>query len=233
MELIDLADHAGDEARYDRYLAKLCDELEFDYASYATANPLTGDVLGYATYPDEWKRHYGQSQMHEVDPTLYTSARSIAPVDWSRFRRDRNFNRVFDDAGEFGISKRGLTVPIRGPFGDCGLLSVTRDCGDTEWLQLKQKVIGNLQVAAVHIHDSVIQSGTLIAALGHQALSQREVEILQWCAMGKMQQDIADILTISHRTVEVHLRSARTKLRALTTAQAVGRGIALGMIEPG
>ncbi|PKP61675.1 MAG: LuxR family transcriptional regulator, partial [Alphaproteobacteria bacterium HGW-Alphaproteobacteria-8] len=49
----------------------------------------------------------------------------------------------------------------------------------------------------------------------------------------KSQQDIADILAISHRTVEVHLRSARHKLYALTTAQAVGRAISLGLIYPG
>ena len=64
-------------------------------------------------------------------------------------------------------------------------------------------------------------------------MSMREREILQWTAEGKSQQDIADILTISHRTVEVHLRSARHKLYALTTAQAVGRAISMGLIYPG
>lgn len=233
MQLIDLADLADDKDRYDKYLVRLCEEMEFDYASYATANPATGDVLGYATYPDEWKIHYGKQGLHKVDPTLYTSARSIAPVDWSRFRRDASFEAVFKDSMDFGISKRGLTVPIRGPFGDCGLLSVTRDCSDAEWGSLKRKVMGELQMAAVHIHDSVAHSGLLISALGRQHLSTREIEILQWCAMGKQQQDIGDILSISHRTVEVHLRSARTKLGALTTPQAVGRGIAVGIIEPG
>jgi DNA-binding CsgD family transcriptional regulator len=38
-------------------------------------------------------------------------------------------------------------------------------------------------------------------------------------------------LSISARTVEVHLRSAREKLGALTTSQAVGRAIRLGLIH--
>jgi DNA-binding CsgD family transcriptional regulator len=63
-------------------------------------------------------------------------------------------------------------------------------------------------------------------------LSTREKEIMQWIAAGKSQQDIGDILNISHRTVEVHLRSARQKLHALTTPQAVGRAINLGLIYP-
>jgi DNA-binding CsgD family transcriptional regulator len=75
-------------------------------------------------------------------------------------------------------------------------------------------------------------SDVLSRALRHPALSTREIEILQWTAAGKSQQDIGDILGISYRTVEVHLRSARSKLFALTTPQAVGRAIGLGLITP-
>ncbi|ETX30667.1 LuxR family transcriptional regulator [Roseivivax isoporae] len=233
MKLIDLAELPGDTERFDKYLHRLCDELEFDFASYAVSHPLTNDVQGYHTYPEAWKEHYGRSGYHTIDPTIYQSMRSVAPVDWSRFRRDENFSSVFNDASEFGISPRGLTVPIRGPLGECGLLSVTRNCVDREWDMLKSKVMGNLQTAAVHIHDHVVQSRQMASLLGASQLSTREVEILQWCAMGKTQQDIAAILGISHRTVEVHLRSSRTKLSALTTAQAVGRALVCGVIEPG
>jgi len=170
--------------------------------------------------------------MHRFDPTLYEAVRSIAPVDWGRFADDDKFRAVFYDARDFGITNRGLTVPIRGPYGECGLLSVTRDCGDAEWKKLKRAVIGDLQVAAVHMHDNVMRSGVLQSALRRPALSTRELQILQWAAAGKSQQDIGDILSISHRTVEVHLRSGREKLSALTTAQAVGRAIGLGLIYP-
>jgi len=98
---------------------------------------------------------------------------------------------------------------------------------------LKPTIMRDLQIAAVHLHDSVMQSDQLIRALRFPALSGREREILQWVAAGKSQIDVADILMISHRTVEVHLRSAREKLRALTTAQAVGRAVSLGLIQPG
>jgi DNA-binding CsgD family transcriptional regulator len=64
-------------------------------------------------------------------------------------------------------------------------------------------------------------------------LSSREIEILQWVAAGKSQQDIGDILLISSRTVEVHLRSTREKLCTISTAQAVGRAVSLGLIQPG
>ncbi len=233
MNLIDLSTVPNTDDNFTSFLTDLCESFEFEYASYATAHPITGDVQGYATYPDRWKLHYGERGMHRVDPTLYQSARSIAPVDWARFKDHPHFKSVFNDAREFGISSRGLTVPVRGPYGECGLLSVTRDCNDGEWKKLKRKVMGDLQFAAVHMHDNVMRSGVLHQSLHHPTLSRRELQILQWVAAGKSQQDIGDILSISHRTVEVHLRSSRQKLCTLTTAQAVGRAIGLGMISPG
>lgn len=233
MKLIDLAAVDQKETTASEIIDSVCDLLGFDFASYATMNPIHGDVQGYANYPEEWKHHYARQGFHHLDPTLYQAALSVAPVDWGRFNHDDKFNTVFRDASDFGITDRGLTVPIRGPYGECGLLSVTRDCSDREWESQIKDVMGELQMAAVHIHDTVMRSGLLAKALYLPPLSSREKEILQWVAEGKSQQDIGDILSISHRTVEVHMRSGRDKLGALTTAQAVGRAISLGLIYPG
>jgi DNA-binding CsgD family transcriptional regulator len=233
VKLVDLSSVKDVPDKVGAWLDGLCDSLEFDFASYATTNPVSGDVQGYANYPDPWKEHYAKQGFHRFDPTLYKSALSIAPVDWGRFDQDDKFKRVFRDAGDFGITNRGITVPVRGPYGECGLLSVTRDCKPEEWAKLSAHVMGELQMAAVHIHDNVMRSGVLAKSLLRLALSSRENEILQWVAVGKSQQDIGDILSISHRTVEVHLRSGREKLGALTTTQAVGRAIGLGLILPG
>ena len=214
------------------FIEQVCDALEMDYGSYASVNPVTGAVVGYANYPDDWKSHYMTQNLHRVDPTLHKAGLSIAPVDWKRFDRDVKFKSVFFAAEDFGITSRGLTVPIRGPYGDRGLLSVTRSCSSEEWERLKQHVMGDLQTAAVHLHDSVMRSNSLAGVMGYSALSSREKEALQWVAAGKTQPEIGDILSISHRTVEIHLRSAREKLGALTTVQAVGRAIGIGLIHP-
>ncbi|PWE30600.1 LuxR family transcriptional regulator [Maritimibacter sp. 55A14] len=214
------------------FIGQLCERLELDYASYATLNPVSGTVQGYANYPDQWKLHYMSHEMHRFDPTLHMSARSIAPVDWSRFRKDDKFHAVFGAASDFGISAQGLSVPVRGPFGDCGLLNVTRDCSAEEWGKLLRHIASDLQTSAVHIHDAIMRSDVLMRSLRLPKLSSRETEILQWTAAGKTQTEIGDILSISYRTVEVHLRSAREKLGALSTSQAVGRAIGLGFIRP-
>jgi len=232
MDLIDLGAGPAHDARFTDFLDQVCDRFEMDYAAYAGTNPLGDALHGYVSYPDAWKLHYVRRGFHRIDPTLHRASRSIAPVDWRRLKHDKNFKTVFQDAKDFGISDRGLTIPVRGPYGDTGLLSVTRDCSIAEWDKLVGHVIGDLQSMAVHIHDGVMNSDVLSRALRYPALSSREREILQWVAAGKSQQDIGDILSISHRTVEVHVRSSREKLFALTTAQAIGRAISLGLILP-
>ncbi|MBU2359374.1 autoinducer binding domain-containing protein [Loktanella sp. M215] len=232
MNIVDLGTLPATTENYVGYLDQMCAELGLDYASYASVNPVTGAVQGYANYPESWKLHYMTRNLHRIDPTLQKAGLSIAPVDWERFERDQKFRAVFFAAEDFGITSRGLTVPIRGPYGDRGLLSVTRSCGQTEWNTLKRQIMGDLQIAAVHLHDSIMRSCGLTGILGYSVLSSREKEVLQWVAAGKLQQEIGDILSISHRTVEIHLRSAREKLGAFTTIQAVGRAIGMGLIYP-
>ena len=232
MDLIDLGTRDKSDAGFAEYLDTLCDQLELDYASYCAINTVSDSVQGFANYPVEWVEHYMGNGLQNLDPTTVVTARSIAPVDWSRLKHSSGFKTVFENGRDFGISDCGLTVPIRGPYGECGLLSVTRDASTREWELLKPDILTTLQTAAVTMHDAVMQTDTLSTALHRPVLSQRESETLQWTAAGKSQQDIGDILSISLRTVEVHLRSARSKLNALTTAQAVGRGISMGFIDP-
>ncbi|MGG7644592.1 autoinducer binding domain-containing protein [Rhodovulum sp. YNF3179] len=232
MDLIDLSMARGSNEDYTRFLDQVCERFELDYAAYAGQSGIGDAVHGYVNYPDEWKLHYARKGFHRIDPTLHEAGRSIAPVDWQRLERNERFQSVFRNAREFGISDRGLTIPVRGPYGDIGMFSVTRDCKVDEWARLKKRFLSELQSVAVHIHDNVMQSDSLVQLLRYPALSTRELEILQWIAAGKSQQDVGDILSISHRTVEVHLRSSREKLCALTTSQAIGRAIGLGLIFP-
>jgi DNA-binding CsgD family transcriptional regulator len=109
---------------------------------------------------------------------------------------------------------------------------VTAPVSESEWQKLRPTLLGDLQLAVVHLHDAVMRSALPMTPLAHPLLAAREREVLQWMAAGKSRQDLGDILGISARTVAVHLRSAREKLGVLTMVQAVGRAIGLRIIFP-
>ncbi len=52
------------------------------------------------------------------------------------------------------------------------------------------------------------------------ALTSRETEVLSWVAKGKTNRDIADILGMSHRTVNKHLEHIFEKLGVETRSAA-------------
>ena len=62
-------------------------------------------------------------------------------------------------------------------------------------------------------------------------LTEREIECLQWAALGKSSQDIAVILDLSVRGVEFHFDSARKKLDATNRTQAVAIAVSIGVIN--
>jgi DNA-binding response OmpR family regulator len=61
---------------------------------------------------------------------------------------------------------------------------------------------------------------TELNRLSEAALTPRETEVLSWLAKGKTNRDIADILGMSHRTVNKHLEHIFEKLGVETRAAA-------------
>jgi DNA-binding response OmpR family regulator len=63
-------------------------------------------------------------------------------------------------------------------------------------------------------------------------LGKREREALTWAARGKTFNEIGEILSLSRRTVEFHLDSARRKLGVPTRTQALIKAAIGQLIEP-
>lgn len=64
-----------------------------------------------------------------------------------------------------------------------------------------------------------------------EPLSNREKEILKLAAEGLTQQEIADTLEISRRTVGNHVQTIIEKLKVDSTVGAIVRGIQLGIVK--
>jgi DNA-binding NarL/FixJ family response regulator len=67
----------------------------------------------------------------------------------------------------------------------------------------------------------------------HEALSERELEVLRLAARGHTNKAIGAQLTISDRTVQGHLAKIYDKLHATSRTEAVMRAVNLGLIAAG
>lgn len=71
----------------------------------------------------------------------------------------------------------------------------------------------------------------LAASLSREALTSREVEVLEGLARGKSNKEISALLGISETTVKSHLRSIFRKLDVLSRTEAIANASRLGLIK--
>jgi DNA-binding NarL/FixJ family response regulator len=67
--------------------------------------------------------------------------------------------------------------------------------------------------------------------IGDEALSKREIEVLQKISSGNRNSDIAALLYISEETVKGHIKHIMGKLGASDRTEAVAIGVRRGIIQ--
>lgn len=137
-------------------------------------------------------------------------------------------------------------VAIRTEFADARVIMLTTFEGDVEIqraleagargymlksMPRKQLVemIRRVHAGKKHVPSEV--ATRLAEHLGDEALSDREIEVLQKIAGGNRNSDIAALLFISEETVKGHVRHIMEKLGAGDRTEAVAIGIRRGIIQ--
>jgi len=220
--------------KLERAIMGLIDIYGFAHAGYHALrlpnDPRENPVVIHS-YPEQWISRYRSQRYFEIDPVVLQAARSILPVDWDRLSVPEGTPQLlFREALDFGIGRKGLTVPIRGARGDLAVFTVVSALPDHEWQSLKLAQTRDIQLIGNYVHHRVLA----LCCDDDEApiqLSRRERECLQWAAAGATIAGTAERLHVSERAVRGYLDSARHKLSSLTKAQAVARAIALGIVE--
>lgn len=220
----------------DRSIEQLKDALSLSHIAYhATClSNLTSDgPFIVTTYHDSWVRRYVEQNYQNLDPVVLASLRGFLPVDWRLLDFSTKQRVAFmDEAAGFGISAKGMTVPIRGPAGEHALFSVNAAVEEKTWDLYVSETRSDLMLIAHLLHNRIRHIGCDISAIEPVSLSPRELDVLHWLARGKTFEDVADILQISPRTVRAHSESARYKLNASNSVNAVAKALSLGLIAP-
>ncbi|MBA3836248.1 MAG: hypothetical protein C0499_01105 [Zymomonas sp.] len=213
-----------------------------DQINYAVLNTLEhrreeAPVTQLSTMPDDWINFYLDERLDLCDPHVhYVRSGNISPYRWtedmlSSLENDKQ-QQVIALAAEAGLRAQVSLIapdPIGGsePIGGMTIGSSLsgRDffrsvSGKEEMLLSAGMVFHQLSIGEIRRHQ-----------VGAQRLSPRERDCMCYVALGLRSTRIAEKLNVSEVTVELHLRNARKKLRAATTAQAVARAMIFGDIS--
>ena len=206
---------------------------EIEFSTYHLALTIA-DVVDTpyvrTTYHDAWVARYLLRGYVKVDPIVREGLIRQMAFDWREVEVPQAAHEFLLDAQEHGVGANGYSIPIvdkkrralfslnsRKPADEWSKL-VRMHCH--EWLELAF-LIHRKAVFELHgEHDPVPQLGP------------REKECLHWSALGKTNDEIAEILGLSMHTTQRYLMSARHKLGAASTTSATALAIQLRLINP-
>lgn len=182
------------------------------------------------TYPDAWVARYLLRGYVKFDPIVREGLIRQMPFDWREVEVPQAAHDFLLDAQEHGVGANGFSIPIVDKKRRA-LFSLNSRKPASDWSNLVQKyshewldlafLIHRKAVFELHgEHDPIPQLGP------------REKECLYWSALGKTNDEIAEILGLSMHTTQRYLMSARHKLGAASTTSATALAIQLRLINP-
>lgn len=208
----------------------LRDELGVEHVVYHSVNS-TGQQYAVLTYSPVWVDRYLAEDYARIDPVLQGCFRRFHPVNWKKLDWSGRVTRNFlGEAMDAGVGNQGYSVPIRGPNGQFAMFTVSHRVRDDAWERFTSEYVADLILIAHFLNHKAleIEGGHDINAM--RSLSPREIDVLTMLAMGLNRAQAADSLAISEHTFRTYVESARFKLGANNTTQAVARAVAEGLV---
>jgi DNA-binding NarL/FixJ family response regulator len=188
----------------------------------------------------------GIAAMINDQPDMQVVAQGASGKDAIQHFREHRPDLVLMDVRLPDMSGIDAMITIRTEFPDARVIIVTSSEGDAEMRRaleggargymLKSMPPRDLleAIRKVHAGKKAIPSeiaDRLANHYGDEALSEREIQILQQVAEGNRNKDIADKLFISEGTVKVHLKHIMGKLGANDRTQAITIAVRRGIIH--
>lgn len=178
------------------------------------------------TYDEQWVERYTTQDYFQVDPVVVVGSRGFLPLDWDSVNRSsQRMRKLFAEAESYGVGNHGLTVPIRGPNHEKSLVTTTTFETDREWAKRRLSLLRDLHVLAHFFHDRCLTLTDLRPVPSRLKLSRRELQCVEALARGRAPKQIAYDLGLSISAVRLYICSAKVKLGASTTNQAIAKAV--------
>lgn len=208
----------------------LRDSLGIEHVIYHSVNS-TGQQYAALTYSPAWVDRYIAEDYARIDPVVQGCFRRFHPVNWKNLDwSGRSTRNLLGEAMEAGVGNQGYSVPIRGPNGQFALFTASHRARDDAWEKFTTEYVADLILIAHFLNQKAleIEGGNDLNVM--RSLSPREIDVLTMLAMGLNRAQAADSLAISEHTFRTYVESARFKLGANNTTQAVARAVAEGLV---
>lgn len=226
--------HSRSRDEFRDELSRFARKLEFDYFS---AMLVVDHAIGRSQFitvdntPNGFREVFEALPDSQLDPVMQHCKRTGVPIIWNQdtyTTQDRG--ALWEEQARFGY-RTGIAMALHMPEGKHFVLGVDRDTalpGDPTELT---RVVAELQLFAVHAQDAAVR--LLLPKEIQQdrpKLTPREIEALKWTMAGKTAWEVGQVLSISERTVVMHLQNAMHKLDAPNKHQAVIKALGFGLI---
>lgn len=167
----------------------------------------------FQTYNAAWNQHYSQNTFRLRDPQMAWGISQTGAVRWSEIEIPDPFT-IAQEARKFG-----LTYGIVISSGEISSRTIVRAArGDREY---NDPEIAELSEVVLRLHNAWEPRANLTKA---------ELEALTIIAAGERNAKAANTLGISESALKARLTTARKKLLARTTAQAVSSAAKIGLL---
>lgn len=211
------------------YAEKAIHTLGFDYFIFRMIpSPLInrnhGTVL--TNIPPHIMKPYETPNQIWDSPIIRHCLASVLPFTWSVEACPKLKDLVSDTPGNHGWSQA-----LHDHAGVISLFTVLRAVRPFTEQDLIDKG-GHVMWLCSHLHTFFMDKCLPASAFKNTAptITPREIEVLHWHGLGKTASEIADILSVSSRTVNFHLSSIYRKLGASNNKQALVMATRLGLI---
>lgn len=181
-------------------------------------------------WPAGWFEMYVREDFVRIDPVVRMCKATTMPFEWCQAvaaapPAERTAG-VMDLARDFGLL-RGFSLPIHGVNGYEACISLSGRAPDLD---------AGTKPALHLIAMYAFEHARKLAPVAFQSprknpLTVREREVLTWAAVGKSHTDIAEIMSITERTVTAHSVNATHKLGAANKTQAVVKAMQANFIR--
>jgi LuxR family quorum-sensing transcriptional regulator LasR len=180
----------------------------------------------------QWLDIYDRKHLISIDPTVAHCISRTTPLLWEpALFASRQQKEMCEEASLYGL-RSGITLPFHGARGEKGILCFAKDVRPSR--RLHRDILHTLPSLAA-MRDFAFEAALKFAKPRHHeappALTQRELECLEWCASGKTTWEVAQILGCSESTVNFHFGNLRRKFQATSRRQVIVKAISYGLLH--